>query len=129
MRAPPSSSAPALAALATLVTAASLAMSAVGCVDDGKVPSPPAFDVDASIPPIQGADAAPPSLDAAPPLPPVDAGPDGASFATGLGAGAVVTKSAKYTLITKTGGSPGGHGIAKSPSNVVVSGAAASSKK
>lgn len=107
-------------------------MSAVGCIDDGKAPSPPAFDVDASLPPVTGVDAAPPSLDAAPPTPPLpaaDAGPDGATFATGVGAGAVVTKSAKYTLITKTGGSPGGHGIAKSPSNVVVSGAGASSKK
>jgi hypothetical protein len=103
----------------------------IGCVDDSKSPPPLGFHLDAGLTPTPLADAAPPAdgpgVDAA--VPALDAGPDGASFATGLGAGAVVTKSAKYTLITKTGGSPGGHGVSRTPIHTVVSGAAANAKK
>ena len=104
---------------------------ATGCVDDSKNNLAPPLGLDSGL-------VLPPTADASTPvvipgndasLPSFDAGPDGSSFATGLGAGAVVTKSAKYTLITKTGGSPGGHGVSKTPSHTVVSGAAANAKK
>ena len=107
-----------------------MAMASIACVNDDKLPYIPP-EIDAALPPIATSDAGPPPppSDAAPP-PPLDAGPEGGvPFATGLGAGAVVTKSSKYTLITKTGGSPGGHGVSKSPAHTAVSGAASSSKK
>ncbi len=115
--------------LATLLLAAA-AGAASGCVKNDPPIIPPE-GADASIPPLPSASTTnlpPPVVDAAP-TPTLDAGFDGAAFASGLGAGAVVTKSSKFTLITKTGGSPGGHGIAASPAHTVVSGAAAGAKK
>lgn len=101
------------------------------CVNDDKLPVIPPLP-EASVPTIP-APTTTASPDAEPPpdsaVPPVDAGPEGSAFASGLGAGAVVTKSSKYTLITKTGGSPGGHGVGKAPAHTIVSGAASGSKK
>ncbi len=108
------------------------AVANVACVNDDKLPYIPP-EIDAALPvttmptsttqtPVQPIDAST--------TPPVDAGPEtGVPFSTGLGAGAVVTKSSKYTLITKTGSSPGGHGVSKTPAHTAVSGAASSSKK
>src|SRR5262245_43870229 len=83
-------------------------VNAVGCIDDSSKTPNAAFDAKApELPPIDAAV----SDTFVPPPPILDASGDGPAFATGLGAGATVTKSGKYTLITKTGGSPGGHGI------------------
>lgn len=134
MRIAPSFSTRSIAAVFATLTAFGIAGSAIGCVDDNKNVFIPPLELDSGLqgPPVVDAAVPPPVIvDAAFPIP--DAGLDAASssssFATGLGAGAVVTKSAKYTLITKTGGSPGGHGVGRSTGHTVVSGAAANAKK
>lgn len=118
--------------LSVAVALSAFGIAATACVDDNKNVFIPPLEVDSGLqtpPRVDGAVPPPVIVDAAFPIP--DAGRDSAasSFATGLGAGAVVTKSAKYTLITKTGGSPGGHGVGRSTGHTVVSGAAANAKK
>lgn len=110
-----------------------VAIAQAGCVNDDKLPVIPplpdaAFPTPTSLPP---GDASPtPTVTPDATTPPPDAGLEGGvSFNTGLGSGAVVSKSSKYTLITKTGGSPGGHGIAKTPTHTIVSGAAPATSK
>jgi hypothetical protein len=101
------------------------ALSAAGCIDDSSKTPNATFDAKPpDLPPIDAA-----LTDTYVPPPILDASGDGPAFATGLGAGATVTKSGKYTLITKTGGSPGGHGISTSPAHKELSGAAAASRK
>jgi hypothetical protein len=108
------------------------AVANVACVNDDKLPIiPPEPPATLPVGPMPTATTSTPiqPIDGSV-TPPIDAGPEsGVPFSTGLGAGAVVTKSAKYTLITKTGSSPGGHGVSKTPAHTAVSGAASSSKK
>ena len=100
------------------------ALLAVACVDsngsevggdDGG-----GLTVDAKGPPINTADGA---VDSAAPPPPVDGStPRLESFSTGIGAGATVAHSKSFTLITRTGGTPGGAGVKKSQGFTIVGG-------
>lgn len=99
----------------------------------------PATLTNSSGPPLQSSDAAVPSDDGSAPILSVDAAapdagtdagttPNASTFATGLGP-AVVAHSAHFTLITKTGGEPGGAGVKSSSSFKIVSGVAAAGTK
>jgi hypothetical protein len=82
---------------------------------DGSVVVPP---TDGSAPVDAGQDAAPVGVDAGP----------ASSFVTGLGP-SMVAHSAHFTLITKTGGEPGGAGVKTSAHFTAISGVAPASSK
>jgi hypothetical protein len=58
----------------------------------------------------------------------VDAGIARQGFVPGFGSGGTVTRSAHFTLITRTGGEPGGAGVKQADGKTLVSGTAPTGK-
>ena len=89
---------------------------------DAAITMPPPSSTDGAVAVDAGPDAPPPVVEAG-----VDASATKAAF-SGLGSG-IVTHSAHFTLITKTGNEPGGAGVHGSKSFKVISGIGPSGTK
>jgi hypothetical protein len=123
-----------------IIVAALVSVAAVGCIgSSSNGPSGskdaatedsglPVFTGDGSVvvPPTDGSAPVDAGEDAAPVVG-IDAGP-ASSFVSGLGP-SMVAHSAHFTLITKTGGEPGGAGVKTSPHFTAISGVAPASSQ